>query len=405
MMVIGSRNVSYWFDLGGADNVMDGSPFDRIIFLAFNIAGIMILINRKIIFSEVIYKNVAISIFFLYAANSILWSDIPFVAMKRFIKAIGNPVMALVVLSEPDPVEAIKTILRRCAYALIPLSIICIKYYPHTGRHYHVSGDVMYSGVTGQKNELGLICTIFCIIFVWCLINIRERKDGNSTFMEYFVPTIYLSMNLWLLYVSDSATSWMCTLTGLAILIGTRFQIMKNHPKYINIFIIIGIVFIFISEYIFEISKTIISSLGRDSTLTTRVPMWDFLIGFNTDFLFGTGYDSFWTLNRIRLADETFRTHSAHNGYLDIYLNLGIIGFVFFTAVILATYRDINAYLEEKFDFSVFRLTILVTILLYSCTEAYLSGLNLLYFLFFLVSIKCPTTYDMELSEAVVQRD
>ena len=42
--------------------------------------------------------------------------------------------MILVILSEEDPANAIRTVFVRCAYVLIPLSILFIKYYPEVRR-------------------------------------------------------------------------------------------------------------------------------------------------------------------------------------------------------------------------------------------------------------------------------
>ena len=42
--------------------------------------------------------------------------------------------MALIVLTEPDPEEALTRLMKRCAYVVVPVSILFIKYYPQLGR-------------------------------------------------------------------------------------------------------------------------------------------------------------------------------------------------------------------------------------------------------------------------------
>ncbi len=42
--------------------------------------------------------------------------------------------MALIFLTEPDAKEAMVTLMKRCAYIVVPVSILFIKYYPCLGR-------------------------------------------------------------------------------------------------------------------------------------------------------------------------------------------------------------------------------------------------------------------------------
>src|SRR4029078_7734667 len=74
---------------------------------------------------------------------------------------------ALIVMSEEAPLAAFERILRRCAYALLPLSIVFIQYFPHIGRAYgRWDGLEMWTGVTTQKNNLGALCAISMVALV-----------------------------------------------------------------------------------------------------------------------------------------------------------------------------------------------------------------------------------------------
>ena len=68
-------------------------------------------------------------VFLLFALLSVLWSDFPLVALKRWFRDLGNYLVILVVLSDPRPLEAVRALLRRLCYLLIPLSILLVKYY------------------------------------------------------------------------------------------------------------------------------------------------------------------------------------------------------------------------------------------------------------------------------------
>ena len=63
------------------------------------------------------------------------------------------PIMALIVLTEPDPEEALKRLMKRCAYVVVPVSILWIKYYPELGRGFSPWGGGESRGIAAGKIE------------------------------------------------------------------------------------------------------------------------------------------------------------------------------------------------------------------------------------------------------------
>ncbi len=129
-----SRMVSQWFGVAPAmespDQYLEGSPLDRLILTGLLAAGLMVLVARGQRAGMFLRANGPILLFFLYGAVSVLWSDYPDVAFKRWTKAVGDIVMVLVVLTDPDPSAAVKRLLARTGFLLIPLSVLFVKYYP-----------------------------------------------------------------------------------------------------------------------------------------------------------------------------------------------------------------------------------------------------------------------------------
>ena len=386
MLIIGSRPLSYWLNIYSSD-IFEGSIFDAIVFFLFSIVGICIINKRDIQFITACDNNKWLFIFIMYGAISVFWSEMPSVTIKRFIKSLGNPIMAMVILSENDPMESIKIIFRRTAYVLLPFSFLCIKYFPQTGRDYSQSGEIMFRGVTGQKNELGLICFIFCVIFIWYISN-RHRNDSSINIKkDMYLNLLSLIMAFALLIKSNSATSFACFIVGLCIILGMKLYLRDIKKfEFISLIVLFGYIFL---DYYMDIKDIIIASLGRDSTLTSRVSIWEMLRDVKTNPIIGSGFESFWTRERMEFADRIVGTHSAHNGYLDIYLNLGIIGLMLFGMLIISSYIKIRKNYNIA-DYNRLKLTLIILILLYGYTEAYYAGLNLLYLSFYLSIIVLP---------------
>src|SRR5262249_23761737 len=80
------------------------------------------------------------------------------------------------------------------------------------------------------------------------------------------------------------------------------------------------------------IETLFVEILGRETTLTGRLPIWQgILTNFSSHPFFGVGYDAFWTISnrealRVIFAGSKWAASHAHNGYLDILNELGIIG-------------------------------------------------------------------------------
>ena len=103
LCIIGSRPVASWFGLEPADAHTEGSPFDRLVFLALILAAFVALQRRKVSWVRVAAANKWLFVLMIYFGISTLWADDPFISFKRWIKEIGNFAMVLVVLSEEEP--------------------------------------------------------------------------------------------------------------------------------------------------------------------------------------------------------------------------------------------------------------------------------------------------------------
>src|ERR1039457_268982 len=135
-----SRPLTTWLQTpvqGSPEKYLEGSPLDRALFSVLLLAGLLVLMGRRQRVMAILNRNAPILIFFSYCALSIIWSDYPDVAFKRFIKAIGDLVIVLIVLTEADRLEAWKQLLKRVGFVLVPISVLFIKYFPQLGRGYN----------------------------------------------------------------------------------------------------------------------------------------------------------------------------------------------------------------------------------------------------------------------------
>ena len=209
LLIVGSRPVSSWFQSGPtvslSNSFTDGSPVDAAVFAVLILSGLDRNFDRGFRAAKVrrfLIANIPILLFFAYCFISIAWSDYSFIAFKRWIKAIGDLVMVMVLLTDLNPSIAIKRLFSRTAFILLPLSLLFIKYYPDIGRSYNPwTWTPMYSGVTTFKNMLGMTCLFCGIGSVWSLsVGAYEDREMPHRFRHMIPPAVMVFTAIWLLF-------------------------------------------------------------------------------------------------------------------------------------------------------------------------------------------------------------
>lgn len=391
-----SRFPGQWLQLfglrGAGGSLEEGSPLDAAFFLGLILCGLRVLSERDVRLSEFIRQNTWLAIFFIYCLLAILWSDFPFVAFKRWIKILGHPVMALVILTEPQPTEALRRVLKRVAYLYLPLSILFIKYYPEYGRGFDSwTGLGFNQGIALNKNELGYSCMIFGLFFAWNLLTVRRLADPLQRRSETIVSIGFLLMVAWLLQRAQSATSFACLLLGIATLILIACPLVPKRRIGTSVIVVLAVALAL--ELTLDLRANIIRMLGRDPTLTDRTEVWADVLAYPINPILGAGFESFWLGPRLDVLWEKWpwQPNQAHNGYIETYINLGAIGVALLAAWILATFAGCRAELFRDFDFARFRLASLFMIVTYNYTEATFRGVAFVWTLFNLISIDYRT--------------
>jgi O-antigen ligase len=126
--------------------------------------------------------------------------------------------------------------------------------------------------------------------------------------------------------------------------------------------------------------------------LTDRTLLWRDLLREPINPLLGAGFESFWLGERIReiWLKWTFGPNQAHNGYLETYLNIGLIGLFMLIGLLVATYAKARRDLIQDFEWGRFRLGFLAASILYNWTEAAFKTVGFLFFLFYIIAIDLP---------------
>jgi O-antigen ligase len=351
---------------------------------------------------------------------SVAWSDYNWISFKRAFKSFAAVTMALVVLTDKDPIEAIETVIRRGAYLMIPLSIIVIKYFRSIGVQYDWAGTgVSWCGLSTSKNTLGQIVMISALYFAWSIFRDFKKRRPESKY-DY----LYLVMCMYLLKGSERAVS----LTSLAVFIlglllfATCYR-NRNKLRYLNRLLMVAFVSILFVQAVLVVHTAnpnsagsplgvVIRALGRDITLSGRTGIWSDVLNIaNRNPFLGVGFGGFWIGRAANIpwdANLSWILGEGHNGYFDTYLQIGLVGLFLLLGVIFSSRRKIAECFAWDFEYGMFRMTFLIIILLVNVTEStFLRGEHMLWFMFLIcvLSVPKPSHLTVEIPESEVPEE
>jgi exopolysaccharide production protein ExoQ len=399
MMRVGSRAFGYW--LPDALNAWG----DPVILSALTVIGLVVLAQRTATLGSLLRENRAFLFFFIYMTISVLWTADMFDTFKRWFRTVGDVTMVLIVLTEVNPLSAILCVIRRTVLFLIPLSLVISLYFPALG----LGQGGSWIGVTVDKNWLGLLCAVATgyLLLNWVM---RKRKpelavDIRLAGVRFEIP--YLALSLYLLSGGapgqTSRSSTAIVLLALAVGLFQLIAYVRTHHVNVGSLVAVLLAAILVLQVLPSVTghrsltdHIIEDVLHKDVNLTDRTDFWPLLLkkGMSHPWL-GSGFDSFFTTqmqNEIQAelaSTETyFRPNQAHNGYLQVFLNLGVLGLLFLGLTIYGAFKGIGRVMQRDFEFGRIRLILLTFALASNYTESSLTRpTEFVWFLFLLVVV------------------
>jgi len=373
----GSRSVSAWLGLAPTGNVqLEGSPLDAAIWGVLLAVALVVLIRRDKKTRALLTSNWAIAIYFAYCLTSAAWSFYPDISLKRWIKAIGDLAVALVVVTEPRLPDALGRLFSRVGFLLFPTSVLLIKYYGELGRGFTPDGDPMNVGVTTSKNMLGLIVLVVSLTVVWRVVALLRNRTEPSRRRHLIAQSVLLAFCIWLFVLAHSATSVACFLLGTAVILMGNLRSVRTRPSWLHA-LSLAAVLVGGSTLFSGGEGVAVSALGR-SSLSGRTEIWAAVIPAVPNPVVGAGFESFWItpscLHEVARHLQGWwhpeELNESHNGYLEVYLNLGWIGVVLLALILIGGYRSATKAFRLNPSIGGLTLAYTVVAVIYSLTEA-----------------------------------
>ena len=403
LLIIGSRTVSQWLGLAPTDAeqaIVEGNPVDRLIYLGLLMAGVVVLLRRGRAALALLQGNAVIVLYFCYCGASVAWSDYPDVAFKRWIKALGDITMVLIVLSDPDWLTALKRVLTRAGFILLPFSLVFDMFRQHS----IMNGAPHWIGLTTNKNTFGVDCLVFGLGSLWCFLEAYKAREVTGRSGPLIAQGSMVLLSLLLVWEANSMTSLSCLLMSGTVMLLTA----KPRGRMFIHLLVAAVLAVSFSALFLNLGSGLVENLGRDATLTGRTELWKQLFKMIVNPMFGAGFESFWLGQRLRTLWDTFpwRPNEAHNGYLEVLLNLGWAGLTLLGYIMLRGYRIAVKAVGSHFRAGNLRLAFFVAAAAYSFTEAGFRQLDPIWIAALLaVTVICEVPHEATADGALKCRD
>ena len=368
-------------------------PIQLVINLFYYSVSILLLrfwFKHTIESSLLLLNNLFLGIFLIFSLLSILWSDTPIYALKYELVVLQVTLVAAQICQKYSWKEIV-SMLRWSTTAISVLSAFYALTQPSIGII-----DKGWKGVMGHPNRLGVVLSLNVTLWLFHAIYYPKQR-WIAIFFALF--SLYVRQN------TNSTTSFIVIVLLLALL--GCLRILKTLPYKVAF---VGVLtFILISSCIgfvvVENWNNLLISLDKDPTLTGRTIVWPQMIqkGFQRP-LFGHGSHSFWQDWRGEdnpasgiVSDNGWVPPHAHNGFLELFLEFGLVGLALFLFSFLMTLSMCVKYMiSRSAPESLVPPLILTWMVIPNITVSSLFTPGLTWFIYILIS--CRVSYELSKS-------
>jgi len=354
------------------------NPINLVILGTAYVIAAWLFFTNVGIFINSIKRNWVYIVSIFFTLSTVCVSVYPVKVVINYFHFVG---MTLVIVAAVyyfnDNSQKLFHVLSFYAFTIIAASILTAVFFPSIGIHHRLHGRWM--GLTSNPNTLGTIA----YMATWMsLLGIYFTQKKLIKFMNFL--TIIGSFLC--LYKSDSITSSICAF--FVLIAGPTFMSMKKNTV-IKIFLKIFFLFLFFALfllilYAFFPEKIGVDQLfnvvGRDASLSGRTTLWaKGLLAFKMKPVWGWGYDS----NTSILSKSVISYGQFHNGYLNVAIAGGSIGFMFLLILIFKQLILCLKMQTKYFRMSIAFLVLLLSMMIHDIAEAsFYNTTNIIWLMF-----------------------
>lgn len=354
-------------------NYTEGSALTQILLFAVYLVSVMLLAMHPPRLLARAFKPTLLWCIPLLAMTSLLWSDAPAISFRRAVALLGSSIFGFYLATQYSRTTLLRLLLAVSVIAIV-LSFLVGILLPT----YAIDETRAWQGVFGQKNQLGHFMALSAALWLVYTASCKQHR----------LLICFGALSVVLLLLSHSATAIVLIVTMIAVLALVRLWRLQYRIA-LPILMVVVVIGGYIAVGVASNPSGVTTLLGRNAGLTGRTQLWSLVWHMiRARFGFGYGYGGFWLGFQGPSAPVWRATGwnppNAHSGYLDLMLDLGVVGLIIFVLVIVVALRYAFALARRgKTLDAAFPLIFLIFFLVSNVTESYLVAYNSLSWVLF----------------------
>lgn len=311
------------------------------VWVVLSVMAVRSLIKDNLImeYLQLWKQNWILLVFMGIALLSMFWSVLFSASLYRSTALLFSSLIGAYIGIHYSLTDLLKTLFRFGTILLIVCFALAL-FLPLVGTMDFEPYNGAWRGVFWHKNQFGGIVALFSLVFLVGGLHELERKGGTPAL--YFVFYLF---SLVVTYFSKSVAGYfLCIIMSFCVML--VFLWLKLRHRLIAIHYYIALSLGVIAAVVLASNLDIVFGLfNRQTSLTGRIPLWNHLIQnvFLQSPWIGHGFGALWSSASFRIATQKvvgwgFPVAIGDNGFLDILLHVGLVGFVPFLGVLIVSF-------------------------------------------------------------------
>jgi len=295
---------------------------------AYGIVLWLIVMNARRIASLALQMKM-ITLLALLTICSALWSQDPFRSTYNGVFYFIDTLFAFYLVLKFDT-EEIMSLVMMGGVSVSVLCLIMVFFFPQYGTLH----GTIWRGIFGDRTQAAK-----CLVFLLSPAIIFRRRSFSYRHM------IYIALMSLIIFMEYAMTARILLLVYIALMasisVSSKFG-RRSSLLIIGMLLAAAALLVCIGLPFFP---RLLEGMGKNATLTGRIPIWTALLrSIAKRPLLGYGFYAFWLGMKGESANEILAAHwvygYAHNGYLEICVQLGLVGVALFFVTLFQAIRN-----------------------------------------------------------------
>ncbi len=335
-------------------------------------------------FGRAVWRGkLALALVFL-AGTSTLWSLLPDLTLARSISLLAPTAVGLMLSARFTPRELLRLLAWALGLAAVLSALVALAL-PADGISSIEYGEAWH-GIYRNKNGLGRAMALGMAVFVLLALD-----SGRDRLLYWLAAAGCLG-----LVIMARAAASLVVCVALLTLIPLFRALRLRLTASAGVWTVAALMAAIVATLVVSNAEFAFALMGRDTTLTGRTDIWAAVAASIAQRPWlGYGYNAFWQEwsgpSAAVLSAVGWETPHSHNGILDLWLDLGLVGVLTFIAgYVAATASELGRARSTKSAADLWPLVFLSFLMLINVSEAVVLKQHNLFWVLYVAALSAP---------------